>query len=543
MNKKQIEKEEKLEPIRDEVEKVLSQAERTWALKHGLADKSTFNSRDLGIERQIVVEQARDNGIMGFDIQKAIDKVARPEKPSKAKLYVSKVLSKGFYDYLKLRRILGVPKDSFTIGTLKGGNLLPDCMGLVNPGGLVWTKEGSYSITNTLIMNSNVSLNGASREATILSGTVNPLIQWAAKDFVSVKDLTINGTNKSGDGMKILGSAGTGSNYFLNDNLLIKNCVNGLYLDLVGESVVRNIRVYNCTNGLWLNNNVINTLFSDINLNTISSYGVRITSSTQRCEGEYFIGGSIFNVGTAFYIDDGYVIVFDGFIFDFISGDGGGNAGIIYGGKQIIFENSYIYSTNTTNSRVAVAPAARDLTGVKFTKCIFAALSYYGLLIDYDSASGRRPSDIKVSSCRFEGNGLASDGGDIFIRNADKVRIVDNELLSTTPPYNLAELNSPSDIWLIRNTFAKGASGQLLVAGANRFHQNKGYVTENSGSSTGTGAQQTIAHGLASGLTPNNVTIVPTATGATVSNVWADATNIYCTVKNGAAFKWSASVI
>jgi hypothetical protein len=59
------------------------------------------------------------------------------------------------------------------------------------------------------------------------------------------------------------------------------------------------------------------------------------------------------------------------------------------------------------------------------------------------------------------------------------------------------------------------------------------------GSSTGTGSQQTIAHLLP--WVPLEVVITPTVTGTTVSNVWADATNIYCTVTNGNAFNYKAS--
>ena len=56
----------------------------------------------------------------------------------------------------------------------------------------------------------------------------------------------------------------------------------------------------------------------------------------------------------------------------------------------------------------------------------------------------------------------------------------------------------------------------------------------NSGSFNGTGSEQTIAHGLVAA--PSKVVIVPMETGATVSAVWADATNIYATVTTGKAF-------
>lgn len=81
-----------------------------------------------------------------------------------------------------------------------------------------------------------------------------------------------------------------------------------------------------------------------------------------------------------------------------------------------------------------------------------------------------------------------------------------------------------------------------FVAGS-KFINNWGFITENSGSSTGTGAQQTIAHGMA--ITPNVVVITPTAAGATEQSITAaaDATNIYPTVTSGKTYNWFAKYL
>ena len=63
---------------------------------------------------------------------------------------------------------------------------------------------------------------------------------------------------------------------------------------------------------------------------------------------------------------------------------------------------------------------------------------------------------------------------------------------------------------------------------------------KNSGSSTGTGAEQTIAHGLVAA--PNKVVITPTVAGTTVAGWWADDANIYVTVTNGKTYNWSAEI-
>jgi len=69
----------------------------------------------------------------------------------------------------------------------------------------------------------------------------------------------------------------------------------------------------------------------------------------------------------------------------------------------------------------------------------------------------------------------------------------------------------------------------------------KGAVS--TGSSTGTGGQQTIAHGL--GAKPNLVSVTPDVTdaSASVKGLGKDNTNIYVTVTSGKAFDWVAMVI
>jgi hypothetical protein len=197
LKKKDVEKEEKLEHIRDEAEEVLRQVERTWALRHGLADASTFNPEDLGIKRALIIQQARDGGIVGEDIQNAINKLEDKSPPSKAKLFVSKALSEGFYSYLKLRRLLGIPKDSFRIGPIKGGLRLPDCMGLVNPGGLVWIKEGTYPIAANLALNVGVGLEAAGVEPAIVqaSASLSQMILANKVMWPRIREITFDCNN------------------------------------------------------------------------------------------------------------------------------------------------------------------------------------------------------------------------------------------------------------------------------------------------------------------------------------------------------------
>jgi hypothetical protein len=61
-----------------------------------------------------------------------------------------------------------------------------------------------------------------------------------------------------------------------------------------------------------------------------------------------------------------------------------------------------------------------------------------------------------------------------------------------------------------------------------------------SGTRTGTGAAETIAHGLAA--IPASVDIVALETGVTISDVYCDITNVYCTVTTGKTYRVKATV-
>ncbi|MDD4986661.1 MAG: hypothetical protein PHQ43_12950, partial [Dehalococcoidales bacterium] len=70
----------------------------------------------------------------------------------------------------------------------------------------------------------------------------------------------------------------------------------------------------------------------------------------------------------------------------------------------------------------------------------------------------------------------------------------------------------------------------------------KGFVHSNSGTSTGTGSQQTIAHGLSA--TPTRVYFSNIEDGANpYQSAAADATNIYVTAVSGKDYVWKAEVV
>jgi len=200
----------------------------------------------------------------------------------------------------------------------------------------------------------------------------------------------------------------------------------------------------------------------------------------------------------------------------------------------------------------------KDASGVNLDSTIVEANLGHGVIV-------QGTDKAKLTNVHFENNGRdfpaeytiktnasADSGHSVDHLIVDKCRFgsailtTEAKLLNVTRGYfeknwfhnvnvNLNIDASCSDIYAEDNYFRGTITGTI-----NHSKGNIGYVTENSGNNTGTGAQQTIAHGLVS--TPKLVTVIPNVTGATVSSVWADATNIYCTVTNGKTYNWVATV-
>ncbi|MBU1173228.1 MAG: hypothetical protein KKD44_26990, partial [Proteobacteria bacterium] len=93
---------------------------------------------------------------------------------------------------------------------------------------------------------------------------------------------------------------------------------------------------------------------------------------------------------------------------------------------------------------------------------------------------------------------------------------------------------------ITNNYVYNNVAGQILNQGTNTKVQfNKGFITEIRGISTGTGAQQTIAHGL-SGI-PDYVFFSNIEDGANpYQSTAADATNIYVTAVVDLDYAWEA---
>lgn len=139
--------------------------------------------------------------------------------------------------------------------------------------------------------------------------------------------------------------------------------------------------------------------------------------------------------------------------------------------------------------------------------------------------------DVDISS---NTNGiLVGGGGDFLILYGNQIK---NH--TTGLNFNAGCLNAQA----YGNYFDNNTT-DVVNNGTNcRVHHNQGYITENKGSSTGTGAQQTIAHGLSYTPTAADIILWNIENGANPYHSAApDATNIFVTAVINQDWGWASA--
>jgi parallel beta-helix repeat protein len=153
-----------------------------------------------------------------------------------------------------------------------------------------------------------------------------------------------------------------------------------------------------------------------------------------------------------------------------------------------------------------------------------------------------------------QGAGGAATQEGIYIQNdpasasgCERITIVGNRIFdiqgTATQTYGIVSTQASDYIFIYDNDIAGNLSGTIVLVGTNnKVRNNTGYITENSGTSTGTGAEETIAHGCSA--IPTKITITPTVTGAAITNLYQEAAqnHFHVTVTNLKTYNWKAEV-
>jgi len=189
---------------------------------------------------------------------------------------------------------------------------------------------------------------------------------------------------------------------------------------------------------------------------------------------------------------------------------------------QTASDGTIIYN----QAEVTVYDSATD--GVKIVSSDSGEISYNQFHLIVDSAAG---DGIQFTAADAAG----------YIRHNQFHAIVTNSSEAGAEDYGIhvRATGTPANVQynhfvahLVDND-AGAVSG--FVAGSNNVFRGAGL--ENSGTSTGTGAQQTIAHGMV--ITPTRVQLSDLENGAApYQSAVADATNIYVTAGNGLDYLW-----
>ena len=194
-----------IEPFIDEMQRQAWQAQlkqKSW-----LNLEENYSKHELGLRRVLEVDTCSDKGGDECQINKAIQKAAAVsdktsgKKPRKARQMLEAFASAGYYGYLVLRKKLGIPCEHPVLGPWHA-KFLPWIPSLINPGGIVFLKEGTYSITSSILISaSNITLEGVGYATLIntpgmgdsfivIGGTTNA-------ERVIVRNLRIDGTNQT----------------------------------------------------------------------------------------------------------------------------------------------------------------------------------------------------------------------------------------------------------------------------------------------------------------------------------------------------------
>jgi hypothetical protein len=175
------------------------------------------------------------------------------------------------------------------------------------------------------------------------------------------------------------------------------------------------------------------------------------------------------------------------------------------------------------------------------TQCKFGNNANHGVL-DEETANNIYTSNVFLDNSQVGAN---QKDGLCFTGTSHDFIVANNISMCSEDPmkqrYGISTGAATTNPIILGNNVNYNLVPMLIAGGATigGIQGNYGYLSENIGWAAATGAGQTIVHGLSS--MPTSVVITPLNTGAVVSNVYCDATNLYCTVTAGSSFNWKVT--
>ena len=347
-----------------------------------------------------------------------------------------------------------------------------------------------------------------------------------ASHDIQISDVNINGTEH---GVRICGG------YAVNLNgVVLKSSQRGLFLQGAHDINANNVQIYDTTQTAVLISGQSAFLVGapdedchDINLNNLVLSGNTVAFQFQEYA-SYASQVYDINVNNLNLLDShGVFIYVNALLSDYAVHD------ITFSNLRANLSTYYAYT-----------PTTRCIRDFKFINCDFVGSNPTALFITEKSPYGTVRCDRNLSFIGCKMNNSVGDG----IRLGywpqpgypEHISISDSELLAGPGAFGLRVSNG-NDI----GVYDSYIGGYASVGGTpTNLHYSgwRGSLSESAGSSTGTGSEQTIAHGLAAIPTGCKAWIkieYPVGSGRYITkDIPFDATNVYPTVDNGVAFEW-----
>jgi len=445
-------------------------------------------------------------------------------------------------------------------------------------GGIVFFPKGLYKITTALIISSSdIHIAGLGIGVSIILVAAAAINAFEFGDGTSgkiernsIRSLSIKAsvTKTAGAAIDLDATAWT-----VVDNVWIEDQYYGIYIhnDGTGAAETANLpfRIYinNCTLrhivktngiGIWQKDmlselHIVNTEISGEGSSAKCLAGIRLQGGQVSADagGEYnIIATDTFHCLNGLKIDPvaddqvrwGYFTncYFDtGYIGAYIY-----PAGVV---ESLFFVNCW--AGNNTNQGFIFDENGGTIKTVRMIACRSVSNGKSGINISagdfYDILGCHLSGNSNGASGTYHGIAVANGVNNFTITNCRSG--YDNSAdWTNSQGYGIAIVGSTHSGVLVanndcRNNVTGAISNEATLSSTVVIKNNLGYVTENSGSSTGTGAQQTIAHGLSA--TPTIVIISGDSSNVNgYQSAAADATNIYITADNGEAYHWEARV-
>jgi len=257
-----------IEPFIDEMKRQVWQAhlkQRSW-----LKLEENYSKHELGLRAVMEVDTYNDKGGDEWQINKAIQKVGAVSgkvsgrKQRKARELLTTLASAGYYAYLVLRKKLGIPCEHPILREWYA-KFLPYIPSLINPGGIIQLKEGTYDITDNIKLRNDLIIEGAGR-ATLLKANADAVIEKTNADEylnllamlyndpltsyenIVIRDLAIDGQRSAtGDNANFRAIRTEATKNLLIDNIwILSSGFQGINLQTYGAACTERVVVSNC---------------------------------------------------------------------------------------------------------------------------------------------------------------------------------------------------------------------------------------------------------------------------------------------------------